>query len=264
MTDSASSPEQAPAPADLPEPAPTGRLYVCATPIGNLGDITERVVQALQSVDAVLAEDTRVTRRLLSHLNIHLPIERCDENLLRPRLAELLKRLAAGERLALVSDAGTPGISDPGMELIAACRAAGIDVEVLPGASAVLTALVGSGFTFSAFYFGGFLPRKNNERLRLLASLAELPAALVFYESPHRTAASLQAISATMPARPVSVARELTKLYEEYRVGTAAELLEALAGPATPHSLKGEVTIVIAPPAPAKTPRQHRDKYAPA
>ncbi|MDR0308946.1 MAG: 16S rRNA (cytidine(1402)-2'-O)-methyltransferase [Coriobacteriales bacterium] len=242
-----------------------GRLFICATPIGNLGDITARVVRALSEADAVLAEDTRVTRRLLSHLDIHVPLERCDAHSIRTCIPELITRLQSGERLALVSDAGTPGISDPGMELVSACREADLPVEILPGASALLTALVGSGFTFTSFYFGGFLPRKAGECQTLLSDLAALPAALVFYESPHRLANSLAVMADILPTRQVAVARELTKLHEEYIWGTANELLSeielrSIANPEKP--LKGEIAIVVAPPLLTKEKRVHHDKYA--
>jgi len=239
----------------------SGALIVCATPIGNLGDITGRVVEALAAADAILAEDTRVTRRLLAHLDIHTPLERCDENVIRSRCDDLVARIAAGQRLALVSDAGTPAVSDPGAALVAAVRAAGLTVEVLPGASSVLTALVASGFVAPAFYFGGFLPRKGGERSALLRELAALPANLVFFESAARTMASLATIAEALPDRRVCLARELTKLHEEVLIDDAAALLAELeARRIAGQPLKGEVVLVIeAPGKPAA--REHVDKY---
>ena len=237
---------------------PGGKLMVCATPIGNLGDITRRVIQALTQADAILAEDTRVAARLCRHLQIKTPLERCDEHVIRQRTASIVERIRSGECLAYVSDAGTPAISDPGASLVAAVRAAGLTVEVLPGPSAVLTALVASGFTATNFYFAGFFPRKKAGRLTMLTSLAELNAALVFFESPNRVVAALQAIEEVFPDRLVCLAREMTKLYEEVLVDTASELLSILEARARP--LKGEVVVVIdgtAKPA-AKT---HVDKY---
>jgi len=238
-----------------------GRLIVCSTPIGNLGDITQRVIQALEQADAVLAEDTRVTRRLLTHLNIHTKLERCDEHVIRERAGQLIARIAAGQVLALVSDAGTPAVSDPGAVLVAAVRAAGLPVEVLPGASAVLTALVASGFAAQSFYFAGFLPRRSQQRQALLIQLAELPAVLIFYESAQRTLATLSAIAAVFPDRQICLARELTKLYEEVLVDSA----DALQGlimerEQSKQPLKGEIVLLVEAPA-KSTAKIHVDKY---
>ncbi|MDR2957563.1 MAG: 16S rRNA (cytidine(1402)-2'-O)-methyltransferase, partial [Coriobacteriales bacterium] len=203
------------------EPKQPGKLIICSTPIGNLKDISLRVIEALGQVDAVLAEDTRVTCKLLNHLKINPPLERCDENVIRSRLDSLVERILDGENLAYVSDAGTPSVSDPGAVLVSAVRDKGLTVEVLPGASAVLTALVASGFTAPGFYFGGFLPRKAEKQAKLFEQLASLPAVLVFFESPHRVMATLKAIELAYPNRRVCLARELTKLYEEVLIDTA-------------------------------------------
>jgi 16S rRNA (cytidine1402-2'-O)-methyltransferase len=239
-----------------------GLLSICATPIGNLGDLTPRVAEALKTADLVLAEDTRVARRLLSHLGIHTKLERCDENTIRQRTPGILERIRQGSMVAFVSDAGTPGVADPGSYLVTAARVAGLPLEVLPGPSAVLTALVASGLATQSFYFGGFLPRKRAQLTKALEGLAQLDAVLVFFESPHRASASLAAIAEVFPDREVTLARELTKLYEEVLRAPAPELAQQIA--AREHDgqpLKGEVTLVIAPPAKPNTPRVHCDKY---
>lgn len=227
-----------------------GRLLVCATPIGNLGDVTARVLDALREATVIVAEDTRVTRKLLARYDIHTPLERYDEATAAARTPELVERISAGARVALVSDAGTPGISDPGERLVDACLLAGLPVDVLPGASAIVTALVASGLPTRAFYFGGFLPRKAGELRRTLESLAKLEATLIFYESPRRTAATVLLIAEVFPARRAAMARELTKLHEEVLRGTTVELAEALSG----RELKGEVVVLVGPPVPEETP----------
>lgn len=227
----------------MPEGA--GRLLVCATPIGNLGDVTARVLDALGDAVTICAEDTRVTRKLLSRYGIDTPMERYDEHVAERVTPRLVERIAAGETIALASDAGTPGISDPGERLVAACLEAGLPVEVLPGPSAILAALVASGLPTRAFYFGGFLPRKRGEARRRLASLAGLDATLVFYESPKRTAATLALLAEELPGRRAAMARELTKMHEEVVRDTIEGLAKALAGR---ESLKGEVVLVVGPP----------------
>ncbi len=206
-----------------------GRLLVCATPIGNLGDVTFRVLDALRSADAILAEDTRVTRKLLSRYDIDTPLERYDEATAEQKTPALIERLLAGETFALVSDAGTPGVSDPGHRMLAAAVDAGIDVEALPGASALLAALVASGLPMKRFYFGGFLPRKAGERRRELEAIASLDATLAFFESPRRAAASAAALAEVFPGRAAVMGRELTKLHEEVVRGTTEELAADLA-----------------------------------
>jgi 16S rRNA (cytidine1402-2'-O)-methyltransferase len=225
-------------------PEGQGRLSVCATPIGNLGDVTLRVLDALRTADLIAAEDTRITRRLLARHGIETPLEPYHAHNLERRTPALVERIAAGAHIALVSDAGTPGVSDPGAHLVDACLAAGVAVEVLPGPSAIITALVASGLPTHAFYFGGFLPRKSGERRTRLQSLARLDATLVFYESPRRVAATLDAIAEVLPGRDAAMARELTKLHEEVARAPVAELAARLAG----RELKGEVVLLVGPP----------------
>ena len=229
----------------------SGRLVVCATPIGNLGDITLRAIEALRAADAVAAEDTRVTRKLFARYDIGTPLERCDEHTVERQAPLLVRRMLGGEVIAFVSDAGTPGVSDPGARLIAAALSAGVPVEALPGASAVLAALVSSGLPMDRFYFGGFLPRKAGERARTLASLASLDATLVFYESPRRTVASLASLAQAFPGRQAAVARELTKLHEEVVRGSIESVAEQIVAR---ESLKGEVVLVVGPPIAQKEP----------
>lgn len=221
-----------------------GVLLVCATPIGNLGDVTLRVLDALKSADVIAAEDTRVTRKLLSRYDIHTPLEAYHEHNRVAKTPELVERMERGERIALVSDAGTPGISDPGEHLVDGCLDAGVRVEVLPGASAILTALVASGLPTEAFYFGGFLPRKAGERSRALERLAELEATLIFYESPGRTAATLASVAEAYPGRRAALTRELTKLHEEVARAEIGDLAAAFAD----RELKGEVVLLVGPP----------------
>ena len=222
----------------------SGRLSVCATPIGNLGDVTLRVLDALREADLIAAEDTRITRRLLARHAIETPLEPYHAHNLERRTPVLVERIAAGARIALVSDAGTPGVSDPGAHLVDACLSAGVEVEVLPGPSAIVTALVASGLPTHAFYFGGFLPRKAGERRTRLESLQHLDATLVFYESPRRTASTLEAIAKVLPGRDAAMARELTKLHEEVVRGPVAEVAAGLAD----RELKGEVVLLVGPP----------------
>jgi 16S rRNA (cytidine1402-2'-O)-methyltransferase len=226
-----------------------GRLLVCATPIGNLGDVTLRVLDALRTADVIAAEDTRVTRKMLSRYDIHTPLEAYHEHNRMAKTPELVDRMERGERIALVSDAGMPGISDPGQDLVDGCLEAGVPVEVLPGASAVLTALVASGLPAHAFYFGGFLPRKAGERSRALERLIDLDGTLVFYESPGRVAATLVSLAEAFPGRAAALARELTKLHEEVARAEIGDLAALFAD----RQIKGEVVILVGPPrAPAQ------------
>lgn len=228
---------------------PQGVLLVCATPIGNLGDVTLRVLDALRTADIIQAEDTRVTRKLLARYEIHTPLEAYHEHNRAVRTPELVRRIERGERIALVSDAGTPGISDPGEHLVDTCLNAGVRVDVLPGASAIATALVASGLPTGAFYFGGFLPRKAGERSRALARVAQLEATLIFYESPGRAAASLASLAEAFPGRRAALARELTKLHEEVARAEISELAARFAD----REIKGEVVLLVGPPtAPAQ------------
>lgn len=225
-----------------------GRLLVCATPIGNLADVTLRVLDALRQADAIAAEDTRVTSKLLARYGIEATLERFDENVAARKTPLLVERMRLGETIALVSDAGTPGVSDPGARLVEACADAGVPVVALPGASALLAALVASGLPMRHFYFAGFLPRKAGERRALLERLAPLDATLVFYESPRRTAATLDALATAYPGRRAAMARELTKLHEE----VVRDEIGALAGRLRERSLKGEVVLLVGPPGPAE------------
>lgn len=218
---------------------------VCATPIGNLGDVTLRVLDALREADVILAEDTRVTRKLLARYEIKTPLERYDEFVAAKRTPDFVARMDAGETFALVSDAGTPGISDPGSTLVDVTLEAGVEVEVLPGPSAIVTALVASGLPTHAFYFGGFLPRKDGERRRLLASLERLEATLIFYESPRRAAGALRVLAEQFPGRVGAMARELTKLHEEVMRGPIAQLAGDID---SRERLKGEIVLLVGPP----------------
>jgi 16S rRNA (cytidine1402-2'-O)-methyltransferase len=231
-----------------------GLLYVVATPIGNLEDITYRAVRVLGEADLIACEDTRQTRKLLDHYNIHKPTISYHDHNEAERTEDLTARLLAGETIALVSDAGMPLVSDPGYRLVNAAIEAGISVQPIPGASASLTALAASGLPTDSFHFGGFLPPKTGQRAKLLESLAEEHATLIFYEAPHRILESLEAIEAALGPRPVVVAREITKIHEEFLRGTAAEIRAQLAARDT---VKGEITLLIgkamAPP-PDDTP----------
>lgn len=223
-----------------------GCLYVVGTPIGNLGDLSPRAAEAFRAADAICCEDTRVTSKLLAHLGISRTLVRCDENVIASRAPELVDRMLAGESLAFASDAGMPSVSDPGQVLVEAAREAGVDVQVIPGPSACVTALVASGISCEHFFFEGFLGRKHGERVRRLQELAAVPGALIFYESPHRIVATLTAVAEVFPQRTVAVCRELTKLHEEVLRGGAAEVAEMLAAR---EEVRGEIALVVAPPA---------------
>ncbi len=223
-----------------------GKLIICPTPIGNLGDMTPRALEALRSADAVCAEDTRVTGKLLTALGVEgKRLERLDENVIAERCEGVLERVRQGETIAYCSDAGMPGVSDPGMRLVRAARKGGVSVEVLPGPTAVATAYVASGCTKDTFYFGGFLPRKEAARKSALETLKGLDAALIFYESPNRLVSALKSVNDTLPNRPLAVCRELTKLHEEVARGTAAELLADFG---SRDAVKGEIVLVIDAP----------------
>ncbi|MHB9112519.1 MAG: 16S rRNA (cytidine(1402)-2'-O)-methyltransferase [Thermoleophilia bacterium] len=215
-------------------------LRVCPTPIGNLGDITLRTLETLRNADIIAAEDTRHTRKLLSHHGISKPMVSFHEHNELSRLPELLARLRGGEELALVSDAGMPGICDPGYRLIAAAIAEGLPVEVLPGPSALDTALVASGFPTDSFVFMGYLPRRKGELEKALAAISNESRTCVAYESPHRLAKTLAASSPVLGDRRIAVCRELTKKFEEIRRGTAAALAASL-----PEKVKGEIVLVF-------------------
>ncbi|MGB9457657.1 MAG: 16S rRNA (cytidine(1402)-2'-O)-methyltransferase [Bryobacteraceae bacterium] len=231
-----------------------GRLYLVATPIGNLEDITYRAVRVLGEVDVIACEDTRQTRKLLDRYGISKPTISYHEHNEAPRAAELAERLRAGATVALVSDAGMPLVSDPGYRLVRAAIEAGVPVEPVPGPSAALAALAASGLPAAAFHFAGFLPAKSGQRTRALQALREESATLVFYEAPHRVLEALEAIAHVLGPRPVVAARELTKVHEEFLRGTAVEVRAQLAARG---SVKGEFTLLVGKavaPAPDDTP----------
>src|SRR5438067_2778488 len=198
-------------------------LFLVATPIGNLGDITLRALQALKNADVIACEDTRHSGHLLQHFEIHKPLVSYHEHNEAMRTAELLKRLQAGENVAVISDAGMPGVSDPGQRLLLACIAHQIPYTIIPGPSAVLTALVGSGFPSEKFFFGGFLPTKSGQREREVRAAGVRAETSIFFESPYRLVKTLEVFAARFPSRLLCVARELTKQFEEFRIGNAAD-----------------------------------------
>jgi 16S rRNA (cytidine1402-2'-O)-methyltransferase len=222
-----------------------GTLYLVATPIGNLEDITLRGLRVLKEADLIACEDTRHTRKLLEHYGIDKPTISYHEHNEQDRSSELIERLQAGVTVALVTDAGTPLICDPGYRLVSRAVAAGIVVIAIPGASAILPALSASGLPTDSFYFGGFLPPKQSQRRRTLEEASEIQSSLVFYETPHRILEALQDIGEVLGQRSMVLARELTKLHEELLRGTPAELLEDLQ---SRPSIKGEMVLVIGKP----------------
>ena len=234
----------------------SGCLYIVATPIGNLEDITYRAVRVLREASLIACEDTRHTRMLLDHYGIQKPTVSYHEHNEMERAPELVARMLAGESVALVADAGTPLVSDPGYRLVKAAILSGIPVLPIPGPSAALAALAGSGLPTDAFHFGGFLPHKPGARARVLEALAGEEATLVFYEAPHRILEALAAIEEALGPRPVVVARELTKVHEEFLRGTAGEIRAALTAR---EAVKGEFTILIGKanqPPPDDTPME--------
>lgn len=238
-----------------------GTLYIVATPIGNLGDLTWRAEHVLGGVDSVLAEDTRRTRRLLSHLGISTRLEAHHEHNEARTVPRLVERLRGGAALALVSDAGTPAVADPGYRLVRAAIDAGASIVPVPGASAVLAALVGSGLPTDRFTFVGYPPRKDVARRRFLRQLVATPGTLVLLESPRRIAATLAAAAEILGNRQAALARELTKMHEEFRRGSLAEILAELE-----HDVRGEITLCIGSPhdglGPAPDDDQLRRSYA--
>ena len=245
--------------ASSPRPgAPGGKLapglYLVATPIGNLEDITRRAERVLATADVLVCEDRRRTARLLAHLGLRRPLMLYHEHNAEAVRPELLARLGTGASVALVSDAGTPAVSDPGFKLVRAAREQGIPVVPVPGPSAVLAALVASGLPTDRFLFLGFLPSAAGGRRRALREIADVVASLVLFESPRRLADLLADAAAILGARPAVVARELTKLHEEHRRGTLPELAAHYAAAGAP---KGEIVVVVAPPArPAAAPAE--------
>jgi 16S rRNA (cytidine1402-2'-O)-methyltransferase len=229
-------------------------LYIVATPIGNLEDITLRAIRVLREVDLIACEDTRQTRKLLEHFDIRKPLISYQEHNEQQRTSELLARLEAGESIALVTDAGTPLVSDPGFRLVRGAAGAGISVVPIPGPSAALAALSASGLPTDQFRFCAFLPAKASQRRAAIQALAGESATLVFYEAPHRILDALEDIEGVLGSRDVVVGRELTKMHEEFLRGTAAEVLQRLRERPV---VKGEITLLIGkgagPAAPAES-----------
>ncbi|MBP3400458.1 MAG: 16S rRNA (cytidine(1402)-2'-O)-methyltransferase [Selenomonadales bacterium] len=219
----------------------TGTLYLCATPIGNLEDMTFRAVRILKEVDVVAAEDTRHTRKLLTHFDIHTPLVSYHEHNKLGRGPELIERLLAGEDIACVSDAGMPGISDPGSHLAMLAIEAGITVTPVPGANAGLSALIASGLDTTEFHFIGFLSKQKKNRLETLARIKPIQGTLIFYESPHRLKDTLGELLTTLGNRNIVAARELTKKFEEFRRGTIEELIAYYKEEAP----RGEFTLIV-------------------
>ena len=220
-----------------------GRLYLCATPIGNLADITYRAVETLRTADAIAAEDTRHTRGLLAHYDIHTPMTSYHEHNKEEKGTELIERLRAGATVVCVSDAGLPGIADPGGDLARRAIAEGIPVTPLPGANAALSALICAGLPLEGFTFVGFLPRKEKKRREVLARVAAYPETLIFYEAPHRLRETLAVLAATLGAeRQACAARELTKKFEECRRTTLGDLIAHYRE----HEPRGEFVLIVA------------------
>lgn len=222
----------------------SGALYLVSTPIGNLEDITLRAIRILKEVDAIACEDTRHTQKLLNHYGIHKRLVSYHEHNENTRAPELVSEMQSGANIALVTDAGTPIVSDPGHRLVALCAENNIPVVPIPGASAALAALAGSGISSARVIFVGFLPARQGERRRALAELAGNPATLVFFEAPHRITKMLGDAAEILGNRPAALARELTKLHEEFLRGSLGELARKLKS----TSIKGEITLVVGPP----------------
>lgn len=234
--------------------AASGKLIVVPTPIGNLEDMTYRAVKVLKDAELILAEDTRTSRKLLDHYGIETSLKSHHQHNEHHQIEALVDRLLSGARLALISDAGTPGISDPGFLLVRACREVGIDVECLPGATAFVPALVSSGIPCDRFVYEGFLPLKKGRKTRLEAIAAETRTT-VLYESPHRLIKLLTAlVEIAGPERRVGVFRELTKLHEEHNIGPVAEILKDYSNR---PSVKGEIVIVVEGAEPRKAKRKN-------
>ncbi len=232
-------------------PLPAG-LHIVATPIGNMRDITLRALDVLHAADLIACEDTRVFAKLAGHYGVSAPTIAYSDATQDANEPRIMRALEAGKRVALVSDAGMPLISDPGYRLVRAALARGLAVTSAPGASAVPMALALSGLPTDRFFFGGFLPAKEGERRRAIGAVASLPATLVFFEAPHRLAASLVDLAELLGARPAAVARELTKLFEEVRRGP----LDELAAHYAEHSdIKGEIAVVIGAPGEEAAPQ---------
>jgi len=219
-----------------------GTLYLVATPIGNLEDVSARALRILRDVDRIACEDTRHTAKLLARYEISTPRESYHKFNEEKRTAKLLERLRQGEQIALVSDSGTPLVSDPGYEIVSACRREGIRVIPVPGPTAAITALTGSGLPTDSFFFAGFLPARRSGRKRRLEELAAVAATLIFYEAPHRLLASLSDMVAVLGPRRAAIARELTKIHEEFLTGALPELLDRLQAR---DKIQGEIVIIV-------------------
>lgn len=222
----------------------TGKLYLVGTPIGNLEDITLRALRVLREADLILAEDTRRTATLLGRHAIHKPLLSCHEFNEAKRVPEILMRLREGKRVALVTDAGMPTVSDPGLRLVRAVLDAALPLEIVPGPSAITATIAGSGLVTGPWLFYGFLPHKSGQRRKALSVLAPLPYALVFFESPYRLLKSLAEMREVLGNRRVVIGRELTKKYEEFLRGTLDDLLKKLEN----RSVKGEITVLVEAP----------------
>lgn len=235
-----------------------GKLYIVPTPVGNLGDMSPRAVEVLRSCSLILAEDTRTSGVLMRHFGIETPMSSHHKFNEHKDLSPVLDRIEAGESVALVSDAGTPGISDPGFMLSRACRQRDIPVETLPGPTAFVPALVNSGLPCDRFFFEGFLPVKKGRATRL-AELAELPVTFIIYESPLRVGKTLEALAAVCGAgRPASVSREISKLYDTTHRGTLGELAEYFSV----NQARGEIVIIVGgKDRPSAESRRHKNKY---
>jgi len=219
----------------------SGTLYVVATPIGNLEDITLRALRVLREVDLIAAEDTRRTARLLGHYSISTPTTSFHEHNTRTRTPQLIQKLQEGSSIAVVTDAGTPGVSDPGIELVAACVALGISIDPIPGVSAPLVAAVASGFPLDLFTIRGFVPSRAKDRKVFVTAVSETDGVVAFFEAPHRVRETLSDLVSILGERQIVVGRELTKLHQEFLRGTAAAILEQLNDP------RGEFTIIVGP-----------------
>jgi 16S rRNA (cytidine1402-2'-O)-methyltransferase len=230
-----------------------GTLFLVATPIGNLGDISHRALQTLRKVGVIAAEDTRVTRKLLSHFDIHTPLISYFEHNKLSRVSRILRELDEGA-VALVSDAGTPGLNDPGYELVQAALGAGHEIRAIPGAASSIVALICSGLPTDAFLYLGYVPRKASERSARLREVSNLPYTLIFLESPHRLEATLGDVLEILGDRQIAVARELTKIHEEVWRGTAGEAIEHFRNP------RGEFILIVTGKAARTDPRWSADK----
>lgn len=218
-------------------------IYFVPTPIGNRDDMTLRAIETLKEVDLITCEDTRHSRPLLEHFGVAKPVIALHDHNEAKKVPELIERAKNGSNIAMITDAGMPAVSDPGYRFLRACIENDIEYTVLPGPSAVLTALVGSGFPVHAFYYGGFLPVKKGKRAKALTAAAESENTSIFFESPHRILSTLEILAAEHPDQQACVARELTKKFETYHRGSAKELFDHF----TAHKAKGEIVFLIAP-----------------